>query len=251
MKNLLSNLRFYILLGSFWLAGMSAVIVYYLAGDSRVGTIRVQELFSFLSLIYLYVAMLITPLTKSFPVPLTSNLLFARRAIGVTAFFFGLSHAAFAVFGQFGGIGALSLLSAGYMFAFLLGIFGLFILFLMAITSFDIAIEKLSFLWWKRLHRLVYLAGLAILLHTYAIGSHFADITSIPSMLFLVAATFLAMLWAIGLDRHTTLRFGALGPYVLTLSIGIALFSSSLIVARLIEIDALTPPFGTHEEPRS
>jgi drug/metabolite transporter (DMT)-like permease len=65
------------------------------------------------------------------------------------------------------------------------------ILLAMAFTSFNAAMARMG-KWWYRLHRLVYLAVLAVMLHAFMIGTHASKSTLVVSLAF-IAVTLLIM----------------------------------------------------------
>jgi sulfoxide reductase heme-binding subunit YedZ len=171
---LVDNPRFYILLSTF---AVSALI--YLGLDKYVTSdtlflIRLEQFYGFISLIYLYIAVLLSPLATIVGKDTTYMRLavFCRRAIGVSAFYFAFLHFVVALFGQLGGIDAVLSSPSTFFTSIVFGGFALCVLLIMAITSFDRAIELLGISFWKWLHRLVYLAGIAILVHIWLIGTH-------------------------------------------------------------------------------
>lgn len=201
MKALLNNIRFYILLLSTLL--LCGIILYSVTSynTSTLQLIRINQLTSFASLIYLYLALLPSPLFAVFPhFPLRDKITKARRAVGVSAFFFGLIHALVAFFGQLGGFEGLPFLTTRYLLALFLGFLALQILCVLALTSFDSIIAKMTFPKWKRLHRLIYIACILILIHTLMLGTHYADLSGIiPQVTFILLST-LFLLEAIRID---------------------------------------------------
>ncbi len=205
-KRLLNNIRFYVLTASILL---SAGIYFWVRAEvlgSSLQTIRLNQIFALLSVLYLYVALLAGPLTKLFPgLPYRGQYLKARRAIGVSVFYFALLHSLIAFFGQLNGFSGLGFLSGRYLVAIGMAFVALVILFFMAITSLDVAVEKLGFKNWKRLHRLVYLAGIMVLIHSVMLGTHFVSLSSAIPRILLLALIVLIGLEAIGLYRKITL----------------------------------------------
>lgn len=124
---------------------------------------------------------------------------FARRAIGVSAFYFALLHASIALFGQLGGIGELQYLPELFKWSLLGGAVALLVLAIMAVTSFDKVIKFMTFRKWKWLHRLVYTAGVLVILHIWMIGTHLAYIE-------MQLAGYVALVILIGLELFRTLE---------------------------------------------
>ncbi len=169
--------------------------------------IRLSEVFGLTALIYLYLALLATPLTRALPgfryAPLY---LTARRAIGVSAFFFALLHTSISFWKLLGGFPGFAFLNTEYRVAILVGFTALVILAMMAATSFDAAVQFLGRRW-KMLHRLVYGAGVLVLIHALMLGSHFGDLSrGIPQLSFLLLAI-LFFLEARRADMYLAKRF--------------------------------------------
>ncbi len=217
MRALFNNIRFYILLISTLLLG--GIILYSVTSfnSTTLQLIRINQLTSFASLIYLYLALLPSPLFAVFPhFPLRDKITKARRALGVSAFFFGLIHALIAFFGQLQGFEGLSFLTSRYLIALFLGFLALQILAILALTSFDKMIAKMTFPKWKRLHRLIYVAGILILIHTFMLGTHYADLSeTIPQFTFILFSTLL-LLEAIKIDGIVRKKYSVQFPLGVT-----------------------------------
>ncbi|HEY4186148.1 MAG TPA: protein-methionine-sulfoxide reductase heme-binding subunit MsrQ, partial [Polyangia bacterium] len=117
-----------------------------------------------LSLIFLLLTLLVTPLRK---VTGWNTLISYRRALGLIGFAYACVH--FLIF--FGLDRALSLsstvheiLSRRYLF---IGTTGLLLMVPLAVTSTNGMLMRLGAKRWKALHRLVYLVGIAGALHYY------------------------------------------------------------------------------------
>lgn len=135
--------------------------------------IRAEQVFGLLSVIYLYVALIISPLTKVFGERhRLKHLVFARRAIGVSSAYFAALHIMISVWAQIGGLSGIELLPARFKISFALGAVAFTVLLIMASTSFDKIIKIMTLRRWKWLHRLVYIAIIFIILHVWMIGTH-------------------------------------------------------------------------------
>jgi DMSO/TMAO reductase YedYZ heme-binding membrane subunit len=229
-RDLANNNRFYILAFSF----LSSVFVFCLLraqiSSDQLFYIRTEQVYGFVSIAFLYVALIISPIEKIVGQHVwVRNLLFARRAIGVSAAYFAFLHAAVALWGQMGGFGGLVLLPERFMWALLFGVTALVVLLLMAATSFDKAIKFMTFRKWKWLHRFVYMACLLIILHTWMIGTHLAYdwvriAAFIPlSLLFGLEAWTIVSKFS---DKHTEFKSK---DYFLTIVLCLWLFSSVLL----------------------
>lgn len=197
-----TNIRFYVLLFS---ACLAAAIYFQTAStvsDSANQLTLLSQYYALIAIIYLYIALMATPLTTFIPnFPYRVQYIKARRALGVSAFLFSLTHATIAFFFQLGGFASLPFLEGKYLLAISLSATALFILFLMASTSFDFMVAKLTYRRWKYLHRLVYLAAIFLFIHPLLIGSHFQDLSGLIPKIFLVAST---VLLALELIRFAT-----------------------------------------------
>lgn len=155
---------------SFVMAGSVQLLV----PPGSLRTIRIEQFYGFISLTLLYAALLASPLTKVFPgLPLKSEYLHVRRALGVLTFYYAFLHAYISLFKQLNGLDGLVHLNTRFSVSIWLGIFALAVLCVMAATSLDWAVDKLGFKNWKLLHRLVYTAGVAVLIHIALVGTHY------------------------------------------------------------------------------
>lgn len=194
---LLRNSRFWILTGGIVLSVdiAGALQLYVPAGSLQ--TIRIEQTFGFISMILLYLAILASPLTKAYPdMRFKEHYLHARRAIGVLAFYYAILHTYLTFFKQLDGFGGIKYYNHRYELAVLLGIVTLAVLFVMAATSLDWAVKTMGFKNWKLLHRLVYIASLALLVHVALVGPHYSG-AGLVSTLTAVAAV--VLLWLEGL----------------------------------------------------
>jgi DMSO/TMAO reductase YedYZ heme-binding membrane subunit len=136
--------------------------------------IRLQQVYGLLAVCLWYVALIISPLSFLFGKDRLKRLIFARRAIGVSAFYFASLHAAIAMQVQLGGIAKFTSLPDIFQWSVIGGAYALVILGLMAATSFDVVIRFMTYRKWKWLHRLGYVGGIVLLLHIWSIGTHMA-----------------------------------------------------------------------------
>jgi DMSO/TMAO reductase YedYZ heme-binding membrane subunit len=158
-------------------------------GGSNVRIIRAEEVYAWLALICLQIAVSIGPFLKLAPgIPGKQLFRDSRRLIGIAAAVFATLHASISYVALFHVANPFSLASV-YQRSFALGVLGLLVLLLMAFTSFDRAFHGLG-IWWFRLHRLVYVAALAGVMHAFMVGSHASSVW----VLFAVAVTTIALL---------------------------------------------------------
>ncbi len=105
-------------------------------GSQDLKQIRLVQFYAFSSFTFLYFSLLASPLFAAFPqLPGRALYIKARKALGVSAFFFGVLHGYVAFFGSLGGFAGLGFLSERYLSAIVLSASALFILSLLAVTS--------------------------------------------------------------------------------------------------------------------
>ena len=195
MFSLIRNIRFHILLFSIALSLITYFLITLVIPQRPLQITWLTQAYALLAITFLYFALLCGPFCYTFRgFPYRAQYLKARRAIGVSVFYFGLLHSLFAFFGKLGGFGGLGLLDNKYLLAISLSFTALIILFLMAVTSFDFMIAKLTFTKWKMLHRFVYLASVLVLIHALMVGTHFQDLSSPISLILFVSVAFLLIL---------------------------------------------------------
>ncbi len=194
-RRLFTNSRFWILIVAVVLSVNIAGFVQLLIPSGSLQAIRIEQIYGFIALALMYIAILASPLTAVFSnLPGKEAYLHARRAIGVSAFYYALLHAAVTLFAQLGGFSGLGYLNNTYKLSLLGGVFALGILFIMAATSLDIVVDKMGYRHWKLLHRLVYIASILLLIHMILIGTHFIDTVTVYAAITYLAAGFLIIL---------------------------------------------------------
>lgn len=194
-RELLTNSRFWILAIAVTLSVNIAGAVQLITPAGSLQTIRTEQIYGFMSILLLYSAILASPLTKVFPrLPGKDAYLFARRAIGVSAFYFAILHTYITFFGQLNGFAGITYLNHTYRVSLLAGVLALAVLLIMAATSFDWIVTHMGYKYWKLLHRLVYLASLAVLLHVLLIGPHYDKGATAIGILTYLAAVVLIVL---------------------------------------------------------
>ena len=199
-NNILNNSRFYILVSSFLLSIAVIGILRLQISSDQLYYIRTQQMFGLLGVIYWYFALVISPIGYVIGKHRTKKLEFARRAIGVSAFYFVLLHGVIALWGQLGGLSELHYLPSLFQWSLLWGAIAFSILLIMALTSFDKVVKFMTFRKWKWLHRFVYIGGILAVLHIWTIGTHLAY-TNVQ----LIAFTALVILSGLELYRTTKL----------------------------------------------
>ncbi|HSW87835.1 MAG TPA: ferric reductase-like transmembrane domain-containing protein [Candidatus Saccharimonadales bacterium] len=201
MQALLRNSRFYILAISVLLSAGIALFIQSTVTAQQLQTIRIEQTYAFVSLVYLYITLLIGPFFYTFANAFfREKAMHMRRAIGVGAFYFAFLHVIISFFGQLHGFAGFAFLGIDFLIPILIGLAALILLFLLTITSLDYAIKKMHFKNWKLLHRTVYIAGVLILAHTVMLGTHFGDLKNIIPQITFIALAFLLLLEAPRMD---------------------------------------------------
>lgn len=168
---IVDNSRFYILT----LTVLASVAVFawlrLQTPSDQLLAITTDQTYGFIAVGALYVTLIISPLRAVFGEHKFEKLLYARRGFGLATFYFAWLHSGIAVFGQLGGIRDLHFLPSIFLWSLAGGGVALAILTVMALTPSDQLVPHISYRFWKRIHRFVYLAGILIILHVWMIGS--------------------------------------------------------------------------------
>ena len=225
MSGLFRNIRFYILVFSFL---YSVGVYYYIQATIASQTlqiIRLTQIYALSAVTMLWLALMVTPVTRLFLwFPFRGAYDKARRALGVSAFYFATLHATLAFFFQLGGFMGLFFLPNNYLLAVALGDTAYTILLLLALTSSEFMIKKLTYAKWKFLHKFVYLAAMLIVIHALLLGTHFQDISGTIPTIFFAALSILLILEAIRFDRYLQQKFPNVGR------MGLATFFVGIVV---------------------
>ena len=192
MRTLLSNNRFYILSFSIFLSLFIFAWLRLQISDDQLLIIRSQQIYGLTAMIYLYIALAISPISSIVGGGRIKQLIFSRRAIGVSAFYFGLLHSVIAFWGQLGGFSNVELLPTLFIWSLIGGTIALVVMFAMTVTSTDGFIKAMSYRKWKWLHRSIYIGGILILLHVWSLGTHM--VSPAIQLIFLAALALLTAL---------------------------------------------------------
>ena len=202
MNFALRSIRYFIIIFGIVLAVGAFFVLRGNAPLSVDGFIRLEEFYAWAAVAFLYISLLATPLIQVVPgLPVWFRVIYikARRATGVSAFFFAALHASIVFFVFMGGWSGLAGLPLQYLTATGLGFVALVILWLLAATSMDVMVRMLGRKW-KMLHRLVYVAAVLILIHAMILGSHLQTKGAV-FWIFSGAALFLLALEALRIMR--------------------------------------------------
>lgn len=231
MTSLFKNIRFYVLVFSALLSGLIFLIVKLTIPDDSLQLTRLTQIYALTAVAYIYIALMASPLTKTFTfLPYRGEYIKSRRAIGVAGFFFALLHASIAFFYGLGGFSGLQFLTGNYLIAFLFGFISLVILALLAMTSFDYMIDKMGFSKWKFLQRFIYLVGVLILIHALILGSDFQDLSGVIPQIIFVAVGFLLILETNRIDKSLHTKFAKIPRFGLVVITGVVLIVSYFFI---------------------
>lgn len=211
MNKLLGNVRFYIISFSLILAlALYLIVKSVIPADLHMS--RLVQLYAFAATIYLYLTLLISPLIHSFrSIPYAGTLVKSRRGLGISAYIFAFLHAYIVIFVNIGGITRFLSLPEQFMFPMRFGLIAFFILTLLAITSFDSIMRKMTFPKWKWLHRSVYVASMLIITHALLLGEHFADLSTLIPRIYMIALAVLIILEIPRAVAYFRQKFGKIG----------------------------------------
>ncbi len=247
--NLLSNIRFYVLTSSILFSLAVYIFILQTIPEGTLQNIRLTQIYALTAVSFLYFALLPDGLAAVFPrFPFRTQYTKARRAIGVSAFYFATLHASFAFFGQLGGFPGLFFLSDKYLLAISLSFTALVILSLMAATSFDFMVAKLTFPRWKMLHRFVYLAATLIAIHALMLGTHFANLSEFIPQIFSVALAILLLLEANRFDGFLNKILGPKIPAdqpVSTPTSNLPRFGPTVVIVMVVIVWFVLTSFGS------
>ncbi|GIW69930.1 MAG: hypothetical protein KatS3mg101_0677 [Patescibacteria group bacterium] len=194
------------------------LVIWAYFGLWPLGAVPLHLRYGFLAVILLYLTLLASPLYIAFPkLPHKITYLRARKALGLSAFSFALLHGITSLNDALGGFNMLIRLEFPYLWPYLFGYAALGILTVMAATSTPQAINRLG-KYWKKLHRLIYIAGTFVLFHVVLINSSFRlplliDLLSLLSLSFLFTLQ-MYRLNKFAKENYKTLQNTTFWPYI-------------------------------------
>ncbi len=178
---------------------------------------QIEEWYGFASIVLLFLVMLAGPLYRVFP-----NLRFKKTyygslgGLGISAFYFALLHAYVSFFYLLYGFHGIPFLQPGDLASVTLGFISLLILAVLAGTSFTYAMKFMG-VWWKVVHRFVYIAAFGALAHVALVGDHYENTASGVYLLTLLGVIMLLVLHGIIFQRSLTIRFPHTSSYIWTI----------------------------------
>ena len=156
---------------------------------------QLEDIYALVAITFLYATLLAHPVCKRFPSLLWVNeYLNARQALGISATFFALLHAMLAFFGQLGGFAGLGFLDTKYLTAVTFSFTALIILLGFTVSGISRSLRRVSQTAYLFFSKLLYLAGIFILIHAVMLGSHFTYLSdTIPQILYFALAILLLL----------------------------------------------------------
>lgn len=201
-------------------------------------TVKLTEIFALTAITFLYLALLAEPFCNTFKhFTFKKKYLEMRGGLVIATFYFGLLHASFAFFGELGGFPGLSFLNSKFLTAITFSFTALIILFLLVLSSSDIISLKFKFLKWKILPKLLYVAGIFVLIHALMLGTDFANLSGNIPMILYLAISFLFLLEAPNIDKF-------LGKFINIPKFGLSFVLLSIILG-VVFFTVITPVFST------
>lgn len=158
--------------------------------------VQLEELYGFVSIVLLFLAVIAGPLYRLYP-DLKFKMTHFRMlgGLGISCFYFALLHSYVALFGLLQGFKGIAFLNTFETTAVIGGFLALLILAIMAGTSWDFLMKYLGPKW-KLIHRFVYLAIGALVIHVLLIGADYTGFSNlyaiIPLLLFFIWLFFYA-----------------------------------------------------------
>lgn len=138
------------------------------------------------AVLFLYISLIASALNAHFRAyPLRMWLIRSRKAHGIVALLFAEAHGFLMVFRYLGGPQELMTSDYFYQISVLMGIIASYVLIALGATSYSLAMRKMG-IWWKRLHRLVYLSGVLIIAHVVLVRVYYQKLSDPLSILSLV-----------------------------------------------------------------
>ncbi len=249
MSGLFRNSRLYVLISSVLLSLLFALYSYFYIPVGILQNIRFEQLCGLASIMYLYISLLIGPFFYQFPRVSGGEIWkHMRRAIGVSSCYFAILHTYVTFFEQLKGFSGIAYLSNSYVIALLLGCISLSILVILTLTSVDLAVRTLGFTNWKLLHRLTYVGGVFVLIHVLMLGTHFTDVSGIPSEVLFLAVSFLLFLNAKRMDffLKESYGFGIQLGLITSITLGSLLFVLLFVINPMYSVQNGHVSFGIH-----
>jgi len=217
------------------------ILASFIVSEAMYASMDVPSLvrwYGIISLFLLVAVMLPGPLYRLYPeLPFKNDYRQSLGGLGISAFYFALLHSYLGFFFTLLGFQGLPFLSGIFLWALIVGLVSFLILAAMAATSFTWAMRELG-PWWKFIHRFVYVAGIALIIHAILIGSDYRDLTQPIGLVSVIAVTVLVILQAISLRRYFVTHHPGVPSWIFTASISFILVGSYYVLYSLHEFIA-------------
>jgi len=182
-------------------ATITSCILVFLSSDAE-NAYTSSRVLANLSVLFLYISLITSALNASIKMyPGKIWLVKYRKAHGITAFLLAAGHGFIAFFYLVGGLSGFFESYLQYQMSLAAGIIAMDILFVMFLTSTSSGMRKLG-IWWKRLHRLVYLCGVLIIAHAVMMRIYFGTVTDPISIISLALFAILLVLQLIRFYKY-------------------------------------------------
>jgi DMSO/TMAO reductase YedYZ heme-binding membrane subunit len=187
--------------------------------------VQLEEFYGFMSIILLFKAVIARPLYRVFPT-LSFKALHYRclGGLGISCFYFALLHGVIGFFGLLQGVQGLPFLTTKELVSITLGFLAILILSIMAATSWNWMMRKLGERW-KVVHRFVYFAVTAIVVHVLLIGSHYGEFTNFYSIVPIMAFLATLLLYAASTRKHLFEKYPTTPQWQSTLLVAVIALS--------------------------
>jgi len=180
-------------------------------------SMRLTQWYAAISMLYLYLTLIISPLYHSLTkLPGKKLAIYARKPLGISACIFAVLHSFFG-YTFVGGLRALPYFGSPYRAALIIGLIATAILVLLAITSLN-TIHRYLGSRWKKIHRLIYPAGILILFHTFLITTHLEPYELALSIISFVLLSILFILECIRLNDYMEKKFPHVPHHAISLT---------------------------------
>ncbi len=151
------------------LLALPALYILWMNVEDNLGAWKyseIQDFFGNTAISYLILVLCLTPLKQLFPKgPISIALNAHRRAIGISCFLYAAFHAFLYAKDADGPAEILRDFQDPELFYLYFGATGLTLLLPLFLTSNNFSVKLLTYKWWKRLHRIVYLAAFILFIH--------------------------------------------------------------------------------------
>lgn len=207
---------------------------------------QLSQWYGLLSLLWLYLALLLSPLYFAFPsLPGRKPVTQAVGSLVLVTFIYATLHGAFSFFGELGGFAGLGFLNTTYLVAITLSFTAWILLALVAAKYTPRLADKISPTRRRQFGQFIYVTGLLVFIHVLLLGTHFTDLsTTIPQIFFGALAILLGLL---GYQLDCTLQKRSGRPP----QFGLAFVGTILLVGiglYAVYFPNATPSFNVHAQ---